>query len=84
MDVARSGGQVLFSVRDQGRGIPQEFHERIFERFGQVNSADAAERGGAGLGLAISRAIVQHHGGRIQVESAPGAGATFTVTLPSG
>ena len=84
VDVARSGGQVLFSVRDQGRGIPQEFHERIFERFGQVNSADAAERGGAGLGLAISRAIVQHHGGRIQVESAPGAGATFTVTLPSG
>lgn len=74
--------RVVLSVRDHGRGIPSDFHERIFERFIQVDSADGAERGGTGLGLAISRAIVAAHGGRIWVESAPAAGSTFFLELP--
>ncbi|GMV04411.1 MAG: hypothetical protein AMXMBFR53_06920 [Gemmatimonadota bacterium] len=82
VEATRADRQIVFLVRDTGRGIPAEYHERIFERFGQVDAADAAERGGAGLGLAISRAIVLGHRGRIWVESAPGEGASFYFTLP--
>ncbi len=76
-------GEVVFRVRDQGRGIPPDRLESIFERFSQVDSSDARDKGGTGLGLAICRSIVQQHGGRIWVESAPGAGSTFTFTLPT-
>ena len=78
---ARQDGAVV-SVHDQGRGIPAEMRERVFERFVQVLPSDSVERGGAGLGLAISRAIVHRHGGRIWVESEPGRGASFYVFLP--
>lgn len=84
MEVWADAGYVTICVHDQGRGIPAEYHERIFERFPQVEPGDAAERDSTGLGLAISRAIVNRHGGRIWVESAPGAGASFFVTLPKG
>lgn len=77
------GDEVRFAVRDAGRGIPAEKLEAIFERFGQVSPKDAKEKGGAGLGLAISRALVEQHGGRIWAESAPGAGSVFYFTLPS-
>jgi PAS domain S-box-containing protein len=79
----RQAGEVLFRVRDQGRGIPADRLESIFERFQQVDSSDAREKGGTGLGLAICRSIVQQHGGRIWVESTPGEGSTFTFTLPA-
>ncbi|MDP2956286.1 MAG: PAS domain-containing sensor histidine kinase [Longimicrobiales bacterium] len=82
MEVSAGADHVTIGVHDKGRGIPPEYHERIFERFAQVEGGDAAERDGAGLGLAISRAIVNRHGGRIWVESTPGAGASFFVTLP--
>jgi PAS domain S-box-containing protein len=82
--VPAEGGMVLFGVRDEGRGIPAEKLESIFERFEQVEPGDAREKGGAGLGLAISRAIVQQHGGRIWAESAPGQGSTFRFLLPAG
>ncbi len=84
MEVSADAGHVTICVHDQGRGIPAEYHERIFERFSQVEAGDAALRDSTGLGLAISRAIVNRHGGRIWVESAPGAGASFFVTLPKG
>jgi CheY-like chemotaxis protein len=74
---------VVFRVRDQGRGIPADRLESIFERFSQVDSSDARDKGGTGLGLAICRSIVQQHGGRIWVESDMGEGSTFTFTLPS-
>jgi signal transduction histidine kinase len=69
-----------FTVRDTGSGIPRDYLPRIFERFVQV---PGATRGGAGLGLSIVRSIVQAHGGDVQVESTPGKGSVFTVTLPN-
>jgi PAS domain S-box-containing protein len=77
------GGLVQFSVADQGRGIPADKLESIFERFEQVDSSDSRQKGGTGLGLSISRTIVRRHGGRIWVDSEPGLGSTFHFTLPS-
>ncbi|NJK61539.1 MAG: PAS domain S-box protein [Synechococcaceae cyanobacterium SM2_3_1] len=74
--------QVRFSVRDQGRGIPADRLESIFERFQQVDASDSRIRGGTGLGLAICRSIVEQHGGKIWVESILGEGSTFYFTLP--
>ena len=73
---------VVFTVRDQGRGIPVDKLEQIFERFEQVDSSDGREMGGSGLGLSISRSIVERHDGRIWAESPPGGGAVFRFTLP--
>ena len=75
--------EVLFQVSDEGRGIPADRLETIFERFQQVDASDSREKGGTGLGLAISRTIVERHGGRIWVESEPGAGSTFSFALPA-
>lgn len=74
--------EVVVSVSDHGRGIPADQLVRVFERFHQVERADASEKGGAGLGLAITRSIVEHHGGRIWVESTEGVGTSFHFTLP--
>jgi signal transduction histidine kinase len=87
----RSGGQVALaattaedeveiSVRDTGVGINAEDQVRIFEEFYQVGPAKTQE--GTGLGLALTRRLVELHHGRLSVESEPGAGSTFTVTLP--
>ncbi len=73
---------VMFEVEDQGRGIPAEKLEMIFERFKQVDASDARLMGGTGLGLAICRAIVQQHGGRIWADSTFGRGSTFFFTVP--
>ncbi len=70
-------------VRDQGRGIPQDKLESIFERFHQVDASDSRTMGGTGLGLAICRSIVAQHGGRIWATSTPGQGSTFHFTLPT-
>jgi hypothetical protein len=78
----REDGEVLVQVADQGRGIPADKLETIFERFRQVDASDARQKGGTGLGLAISRSIVQQHGGRIWAESTLGAGSVFSFTLP--
>jgi PAS domain S-box-containing protein len=81
--VVRAGARdAELSVRDEGRGIPAEKLETIFERFRQVDASDARERGGTGLGLAIAREIVERHGGRIWVESELGRGSRFAFTLP--
>ncbi|MDQ3785191.1 MAG: response regulator, partial [Actinomycetota bacterium] len=76
------GNDVLFFVKDEGRGISADKTETIFSRFQQVDSSDSREKGGTGLGLAICRNIVAHHGGRIWVESAPDQGSLFCFTLP--
>jgi signal transduction histidine kinase len=70
---------IRFAVRDTGAGIPPEAFERIFEKFGQL---DAGNRVGTGLGLAFCKLAVEAHGGRIEVESTPGAGSTFSFTVP--
>jgi PAS domain S-box-containing protein len=77
-----SDGEVELCVADQGIGIPPEEHERIFEDFFQVDGSDSRSRGGTGLGLAICRRIVDAHGGRVWVDSAPGRGSRFYITLP--
>ncbi|MGQ9870638.1 sensor histidine kinase [Leptodesmis sp.] len=73
---------ILFSIKDQGRGTPEEKLEYIFDRFQQVDVSDSRQKGGTGLGLAICKSIVQQHGGQIWVESSPGQGSTFYFTLP--
>ena len=77
---ARCDGQLVFSVADQGRGIPPGDQERLFERF--TRSADAGTRG-AGLGLAIVRAVAEAHGGAAQMESVPGRGTVVRIVLPA-
>jgi PAS domain S-box-containing protein len=82
LGVDARGDEIVFAVRDEGRGIPPDKLELIFERFQQVDSSDAREKGGTGLGLAICRSIVEQHGGRIWAESV-GDGSTFQFTLPA-
>jgi PAS domain S-box-containing protein len=82
LDATQRAADVLFRVRDQGRGIPEDKLETVFERFEQVDSSDARLKGGTGLGLAISRGIVERHGGRIWAESTLGSGTTILFTLP--
>ncbi|MEL6135867.1 MAG: response regulator [Cyanobacteria bacterium J06628_6] len=74
--------QVQFQVRDEGRGIPPDKLKTIFGRFQQVDASDSRQRGGTGLGLAVCRSIVQHHGGGIWVQSVLGEGSTFFFSLP--
>lgn len=70
------------TIQDQGRGIPANKLQTIFERFQQVDASDSRKKGGTGLGLAICRNIVEQHGGNIWVESVLGEGSTFYITLP--
>lgn len=78
-----AAGGVAVSVSDSGPGIPAEEQARVFERFFRGDRARAGD-GGSGLGLAIAREIVEAHGGRIEVASAPGEGTTLRVWLPTG
>jgi len=73
------GDEVAISVTDTGAGIPRDYLPRIFEPFAQVPHAPG---GGAGLGLTISRRIIEGHGGRLTVQSEPGHGSTFTFGIP--
>ena len=82
LDCQTESDNILFTVTDRGRGIPQDKLETIFERFQQVDASDSRKKGGTGLGLAICRHIVQQHGGKIWAESTYGEGSTFFVTLP--
>jgi two-component system, OmpR family, sensor histidine kinase VicK len=75
--------EALIEVRDQGRGIPADKLEHIFDRFQQGDASDSRAMGGTGLGLAICRSIVNQHGGRIWASSAPDQGTIFYFTLPT-
>jgi two-component system sensor histidine kinase VicK len=76
-------GEAVIEIHDQGRGIPQDKLEMIFDRFKQVDASDSRAMGGTGLGLAICRSIVTQHGGRIWATSKLGVGSTFHFTLPT-
>jgi signal transduction histidine kinase len=78
---ARLDGEVRVSVSDTGPGIAREDHERIFEEF-QQTAVGSSQREGTGLGLALSKRLVELHGGRIWVESEPGRGSHFTFAVP--
>lgn len=89
LDAERRDDQIVFRVRDQGRGIPPDKLETIFERFQQVDTSDSREKGGTGLGLAICRSIAHQHGGRVWAETGReplgpglGPGSTFYFALP--
>ena len=84
VSASRAGGTVRVAVRDHGRGIPLDKLSMIFDRFAQVAHEDGTSKKGAGLGLAISKAIVGQHGGRIWAENNPGQGAVFYFELPAG
>ena len=75
---------VELQVRDTGAGIPEEHREQIFERFHRIESTQARTYEGSGIGLALVQELVKLHGGSVRVESAVGAGSTFTVTVPCG
>lgn len=83
VESSSDGRSVMFSVRDEGIGIPEEEQERIFERFYQVDGSAARRYGGTGLGLALAKEIVEAHAGRIILESRVGEGSTFTIILPA-
>src|SRR5262249_35499369 len=82
-DPDSDAGEIVLRVRDQGRGIPGDKLEAIFERFTQMLDMDSREKRGAGLGLAISRSMVEQHGGHIWAESTVGVGTTVCVALPA-
>jgi signal transduction histidine kinase len=73
---------VRISVRDHGPGIPDEYKDRIFDKFVQVDATDARQKGGTGLGLSIVKEIVSRLGGKVYFESAPGNGTIFHIVLP--
>jgi signal transduction histidine kinase len=79
-EAAGDAGSVCFTVSDTGPGIAPEDLAHVFDWFWQ---SDRTRRGGAGLGLAIARGLIEAHGSRLQVESVPGKGSTFWFTLPA-
>ncbi len=81
--VRRQDEAIVMEVADTGRGIPAQEQARLFERFARARSADEDAVQGVGLGLAITKAIVDAHGGSIELESEVGVGTTFRVVLPS-
>jgi signal transduction histidine kinase len=84
ISAAKQNGKVVVSVADTGPGIAPDDQARIFEEFQQAKATNGERPEGTGLGLALSRSLVELHGGRIWVESAPGKGSTFSFTIPVG
>ena len=82
VSLRQEGDDVVWRVRDNGVGIPEEDQDHVFERFYRVDKARSRETGGTGLGLSIVRQLVTMHGGEVTVESVPGEGSEFTVRLP--
>jgi PAS domain S-box-containing protein len=82
VSVVRLDGMVRVAVKDQGPGVPDEFRERIFQKFSQADSSDTRQTGGTGLGLAITKELAERMEGQVGFESVPGEGAAFYLDLP--
>ena len=82
MQVGQEQSSVILQVHSDGSAIPEEEQATIFEPFYQLASAQSSSKKGSGLGLSITKEIVERHGGRIWVESVEGKGTTFFVQLP--
>jgi signal transduction histidine kinase len=80
--IRQHNGEIVVSVIDTGIGIAESDHARIFEKFAQAGDPHTERSKGTGLGLPISKQIVEHHGGRIWLESELGVGSTFSFSLP--
>ncbi|SFL99789.1 ATP-binding protein [Marinobacter zhejiangensis] len=78
----QDGDELTIAVIDQGAGIPDHFHHRIFQKFAQADSSDARQKGGTGLGLAITRELIEQMGGWVTFETSPTAGTRFYIRLP--
>jgi heavy metal sensor kinase len=83
LEVWRRNGEAGLTVTDTGPGIPEALLERIFDRFVRADMARSRSTGGSGLGLSITREIVEAHGGRVWAESTPGVGSAFSIGFPA-
>jgi hypothetical protein len=82
LGVSKKYKNAVFSVKDEGPGIDNAFHDKIFDKFFQVDGSSKKDAGGFGLGLSIVKSIVDAHKGRISVKSEPGKGSTFCIIIP--
>jgi len=82
LTAGKEGEEFVFRVQDEGKGIPSEKLDQIFDQFRQLDASDSRQQSGVGLGLAICRRIVEQHGGRIWVESEEGKGSVCSFALP--
>ena len=83
VNISQSGNEVQCSITDNGMGIPEKHLPFIFERFYRVDASRDRQTGGAGLGLAIARALIESQGGKISAESQSGQGTTLHFSLPA-
>jgi two-component system OmpR family sensor kinase len=79
----QADGAVVVEIIDHGPGLDPEVAARVFERFYRGDPSRARSSGGSGLGLSIAKSIIETHGGRISVRTAPGEGCRFTIALPT-
>jgi PAS domain S-box-containing protein len=84
LSLTRVGESFRVAVRDRGPGIPEDYRDRVFEKFSQADSSDTRQKGGTGLGLSICKAIVDGHGGKLRFETKARGGTTFYFELPEG
>ena len=82
ISVTQNASAAIVAVRDRGNGIPEEYHDVIFDKFSKIASPDSQSVRGTGLGLSICRSIIDHHDGEIYFVSRPGEGSTFYFELP--
>ena len=82
VEARRDGGSVRLSVQDRGIGVAKAEHKKIFEKFYRAEDSLVHETKGSGLGLSLVKHIIDAHGGRVEVDSAPGRGSVFTLVLP--
>ena len=84
LELVEATNEVKIKIIDNGRGIPKEYHDKIFDKFYQIRQTDSLSVVGSGIGLSFSKKIIEQHHGTITVDSELGMGAVFTITVPKG